>query len=320
MISVRNISKRFGQREAVKDVSFEVGRGVVLGFLGPNGAGKTTTMRMITGYLQPTAGTVLVNGVDVQERAVEARRQIGYLPENVPSYEDMTVEGFLRFVAEVRGLAGADRQRRVESAMEKCLLTPVRRQTIQTLSKGYRQRTGFAQAILHDPPVLVLDEPTEGLDPNQKHVVRNMIRDMGREKTIILSTHILEEVDAICSRIIIISAGTLVADSTPSELRRRSPTFNAVHLEVAQPEAALRESLGSLKGVSRVEVLGSGDGHTTVRLLARSGEEILGEVLSVARAKNWDVRHVATEGGRLDDVFRNLTLTADTTATAAREG
>jgi ABC-2 type transport system ATP-binding protein len=232
----------------------------------------------------------------------------------------MTVEGFLRFVAEVRGLSGDERDRKVEAAMEKCLLTPVRRQAIQTLSKGYRQRTGFAQAILHDPPVLVLDEPTEGLDPNQKHVVRGMIREMGREKTIILSTHILEEVEAICSRIIIISAGTLVADSTPAELKRRSLSYNAVVLEVAQPEQAVREVFKGLGGVARVDVLGSAGGFTSARLLPRQGQSIIGEVLAAARAKQWDIRNAATDDGRLDEVFRSLTLTADTTASAAREG
>ena len=221
MISVHDLSKNFGARQAVRGVSFEVKRGDVLGFLGPNGAGKTTTMRMITGYLAPTRGRALVNGFDVGEQPVEARRSLGYLPENAPSYGDMTVEEFLLFAAEMRGFRGAARRQRVQETLERCILVPVRRQTIDTLSKGYRQRTCFAQAILHDPPVLILDEPTEGLDPNQKHVVRTMIKHMARDKVVVFSTHILEEVEAICTRAIIISNGVLVADSTPAELRRQ---------------------------------------------------------------------------------------------------
>lgn len=221
MISVHDLSKNFGARQAVRGVSFEVKRGDVLGFLGPNGAGKTTTMRMITGYLAPTRGRALVNGFDVGEQPVEARRSLGYLPENAPSYGDMTVEEFLLFAAEMRGFRGAARRQRVQETLERCILVPVRRQTIDTLSKGYRQRTCFAQAILHDPPVLILDEPTEGLDPNQKHVVRSMIKHMAQDKVVIFSTHILEEVEAICTRAIIISNGALVADSTPAELRKQ---------------------------------------------------------------------------------------------------
>lgn len=224
MISTRNLVKDFGTRRAVDDVSFDVGTGEVLGFLGPNGAGKSTTMRMITGFITPTSGTTIVNGHDMAVDSVEGRRHIGYLPENAPAYGDMTVREFLGFIARMRGYAGPEIQQRADEAMEKCWLESVASQTIETLSKGYRQRVCFAQAILHDPPILVLDEPTDGLDPNQKHVVRNMIRAMGKEKVIIFSTHVLEEVDAVCSRAIIISGGSVVADSTPEELRSRSQT------------------------------------------------------------------------------------------------
>ena len=221
MISVRNLSKSFGAREAVKGVSFDVAKGEVLGFLGPNGAGKTTTMRMITGFLTPTSGTAVVNGNDIQDSPVEARRSLGYLPENAPSYGDMTVLAFLRFIAEMRGFAGMERNAAADRAIERCFLASVRHQTIETLSKGYRQRTGFAQAILHDPAVLIMDEPTDGLDPNQKHVVRTMIKEMAKEKAIVLSTHVLEEVDALCTRVIIISNGALVADNTPAALEKQ---------------------------------------------------------------------------------------------------
>ena len=221
MISVRNLSKHFGTRQAVRDVSFEVKKGDVLGFLGPNGAGKTTTMRMITGFLTPTAGSVTVDGHDVQENPEAARRAIGVLPEAAPSYGDMTVAAFLGFIAEMRGYSGSEKAARVDAAIARCLLGPVRNQTIETLSKGYRQRACLAQAILHDPPILILDEPTDGLDPNQKHVVREMLRGMARDKVIIFSTHILEEVEAICNRAIIISGGRVVADTTPAELAKQ---------------------------------------------------------------------------------------------------
>lgn len=219
MLSVRKLVKEFGARHAVDNVSFEVQKGTVLGFLGPNGAGKSTTMRMITGFLPPTSGTAVIAGHDILENPIEARRNLGYLPENAPSYGDMTVEEFLAFIAAMRDFSGAEKSRRVDAAIEKCFLGGVRHQTIETLSKGYRQRTCFAQSILHDPPVLILDEPTDGLDPNQKHIVREMIRAMAPEKAIIMSTHVLEEVEAICTRVLIISAGKVVADSTPADLR-----------------------------------------------------------------------------------------------------
>ena len=311
MIKVENLVKRFGARPAVSGVSFEVQKGEVLGFLGPNGAGKTTTMRMITGFLPPTSGRSIVNGFDVAEKPIEARRAIGYLPENAPVYFDMTVEEFLRFIAEMRGFEGKVKQERVEGALDKCLLKPVRHQTIETLSKGYRQRTCFAQAILHDPPALILDEPTEGLDPNQKHVVRDMILQMGREKVIILSTHILEEVEAICSRVIIISAGAVVADDTPAALKRRSRSFNAVTLRVNAPAKETAAALREVPKVARVETLGEADGTASLRILPERGAPVLDGVLACARAKQWTVTDVQTDDGRLDDVFRTLTTTAD---------
>jgi len=248
MIKVKELRKRFGHREAVRGVSFEVRKGEVLGFLGPNGAGKSTTMRMITGFLTPTSGTVEVDGFDVTADPVAVRKRLGYLPENAPVYGDMTVLNFLRFIAEMRGFRGAAREERVAEAVRKCFLGNVSQQSIDTLSRGYRQRVCFAQAILHDPPALIMDEPTEGLDPNQKFVVRNMIREMGSEKVIILSTHILEEVEAICSRVIIISNGVLVADSTPAELKRRSP---AGRLDDVFRQLTVTEDVS---GLSRKEV------------------------------------------------------------------
>ncbi len=223
-VEVRDLRKNFGHIEAVRGVSFEVSKGEVLGFLGPNGAGKSTTMRMITGFLPPTGGSALVGGLDVAADPVGVKRQLGYLPENAPVYGTMTVTGFLRFAGGIRGFKGSELADRVEASIKRSHLDSVRHQTISTLSKGYRQRTCFAQAILHDPPVLIMDEPTDGLDPNQKFVVREMIKEMAAEKVIIVSTHILEEVDAVCTRALIIARGKVVANGTPAELRAMSDT------------------------------------------------------------------------------------------------
>ena len=223
MLTVQNLKKNFGRFEAVKGISFEVKKGEVLGFLGPNGAGKSTTMRMITGFIPPTEGTAVICGHDITEDPVGAKACIGYLPENAPSYRTMTVTDFLTFIAKVRGFTGAQVKERVDAAVEKARLTTVRHQIIETLSKGYRQRTCFAQAILHDPQVLIMDEPTDGLDPNQKFVVREMIKEMSTDKAIIVSTHILEEVDAVCTRVIVIAGGQVVANGTPAELRAKDP-------------------------------------------------------------------------------------------------
>jgi ABC-2 type transport system ATP-binding protein len=224
MIEVRGLVKNFGAKRAVDGVSFVVRRGDILGFLGPNGAGKSTTMKMITGFLRPTAGTALVDGIDVEADPVAVKRRLGYLPESSAGYPEMTVQEFLGFIAEIRGFrAPAARRAQVDRAVGLTHLESVRTQTIETLSKGYKQRVGFAQALLHDPPALVLDEPTDGLDPNQKNEVRTLIRSMAVEKAVILSTHILEEVEAICNRVIIISRGRVVADETPAQLQARQP-------------------------------------------------------------------------------------------------
>jgi ABC-2 type transport system ATP-binding protein len=244
VIKVENLTKMFGPKRAVDDVSFEVNKGEVLGFLGPNGAGKSTTMRMITGFIPPTSGKVSVCGFDMLTDPIPGKRRIGYLPESAPSYHDMTVRGFLNFAAEVRGMNAAERKRAVDRAVETCFLGSVYNQTIDTLSKGFRHRTCFAQAIIHDPEVLVMDEPTDGLDPNQKHEARTLIRRMGENKAIIFSTHILEEVEAICTRVIIIDRGRIVANGTPQELIAKSPTgrlddfFRAITLSDTAKEAA----------------------------------------------------------------------------------
>jgi ABC-2 type transport system ATP-binding protein len=240
MIDVKGLVKTYGAKRAVDGVSFSVKRGEILGFLGPNGAGKSTTMKMITGFLRPDAGTAIVDGTDVSKDPVAVKSRLGYLPENAPAYPEMTVAEFLGFIAEIRGFrdAGA-RNAQVERAITLTHLESVRRQTIETLSKGYKQRVGFAQALLHNPPVLILDEPTDGLDPNQKNEVRLIIKNMAAEKAVILSTHILEEVEAICTRVIIISRGKIVADETPKQLlaRKAGARMDEIFRSLTQSDA-----------------------------------------------------------------------------------
>jgi ABC-2 type transport system ATP-binding protein len=309
MIKVQNLSKVFGTKKAVDGVSFAVQRGEVLGFLGPNGAGKSTTMRVITGFIPPTAGTVSVGEFDISSNPIEAKRLIGYLPENAPAYSDMTVHGFLNFCAEVRGLSGDARKRAVARVVEMCFLESVIHQSVETLSKGYRHRTCFAQSIIHDPDVLVLDEPTDGLDPNQKHEVRQLIRKMGENKAIIFSTHILEEVDAVCSRAIIIDRGRIVANGTPAELRRKSEWAGAVTLRVSGIAAAsLSQRLGQVSAVKRVAVLKEDSTGVTARVFPRS--ELNGALAaSIADAsQGWRIEELHTEEGRMDEVFRSITM------------
>src|ERR1043166_5236954 len=272
MIKVQNLAKWFGPKLAVNGVSVTVERGEVLGFLGPNGAGKSTTMRMITGFIPPTAGTVKIGDFDMIEQPIQAKRLIGYLPENAPAYTDMTVHGFLNFTAELRGLRGEGKKSAIRRAVEMCFLEAVLYQSIDTLSKGYRHRTCFAQSIIHDPDVLVLDEPTDGLDPNQKHEVRGLIRRMGATKAIIFSTHILEEVDAVCSRAIIIDRGRIVANGTPQELRRQWESAGAVVVRVSGVNAAaLNQKLSQLSTVKRTLILKDEGLKATRRVFPRPG-------------------------------------------------
>ena len=311
MIQVEHLVKKFGLRTAVDDVSFEVEKGTVLGFLGPNGAGKTTTIRMIAGYLPPTSGTVAVNGIDVGVDPVAAQKQMGYMPENTPLYDEMTVAGFLSFLAELRGFSGKERDRRVDAIVEKCMLGSVRHQTIDTLSKGYRRRTSLAQTLLHDPAVLLLDEPTEGLDPNQKQVVRDMIEEMARDKIIMLSTHVLEEVEALCSRVMIISEGRLKADSRPADLKKRSASYNVLTVELLAPAEQALQAFGQIPDVEKV-VHVSGDGPKQVlRLIPRDKQSLSVGAIEMAARHNWMVTEMRSDPGRLDEVFRQITTTAD---------
>ncbi len=307
-IDIQHLVKRFGDFTAVDDVSFGVQSGEVLGFLGPNGAGKSTTMRMITGFIAPTGGKVAVCGHDIATDAIAAKRAIGYLPEGAPTYPDMTPAGLMRFVGQIRGFGGAELGRRVDAAGEKANLRSVLNQRIETLSKGYKRRLGLALAILHDPAVLIMDEPTDGLDPNQKHEVRELIQEMAADKVIVLSTHILEEVHAVCSRAIVIARGKIVADGTPSELEARSRYHNAVSLSVGAASAsAAGGALAGLANVFEVEALESADGRARFRVFPRDGQSIVDDVGQLAREQQWEVAELHVEQGRLDEVFRDIT-------------
>jgi ABC-2 type transport system ATP-binding protein len=301
MIEVEGLVKTFGHLTAVDGVSFNVPKGEVLGFLGPNGAGKSTTMKMITGFMTPTAGSVRVMGHDVDEDPIAAKTKIGYLPEGAPAYPDMTPLGFLNFIADVRGLDSATRNRRLDYVIANVQLEAVLDQPIETLSKGFKRRVGLAQAILHDPPVLILDEPTDGLDPNQKHEVRSLIAEMASEKAIVISTHILEEVDAVCSRAMIIADGRIVADGTPAELEQRSPHYNVVLID--SPNDGVAQALMTLENVSQVETLQDG----RYRVLPRNGQTIVAAVAELAGSKGWVTTRLSVEPPRLDVVFRNIT-------------
>jgi len=300
MIEAKSLCKRYGSFTAVDDLSFTVEAGQVLGFLGPNGAGKSTTMKMLTGFLTPTSGTALINGIDVTENSVAARKHIGYLPEGAPSYGEMTVRQFLVFIARARLINTRDVDSSVDKAIDKLNLSAVAHQAIETLSKGFNRRVGLAQAIIHDPQILILDEPTDGLDPNQKHEVRHLIQDMAKDKIIVISTHILEEVEAVCNRVMIISDGKLLADDTPGGLISRSRYHNAVSMVVAEAEK-VASMLSELPEVAKAELR---EGELTLFPADESG---LFEAITAAIAENhWQVSALRLEVG-LDEVFRSIT-------------
>jgi ABC-2 type transport system ATP-binding protein len=306
MIKTEHLTKRYESLTAVDDVTFTVSPGEVLGFLGPNGAGKTTTMRMLAGFITPSSGKASICGHDVETDPLQAKASLGYLPEGAPSYGEMTVRRFLEFIADVRHLEGAQRKTRLDHVIQRLQLDKVLEQSIETLSKGFRRRVGLAQAIVHDPPVLILDEPTDGLDPNQKHEVRTLINDMARDKIIVISTHILEEVDAVCTRAIIIARGRIVADDTPAKLAVKSRYYNAVSVQLDQPGqlAALRTALAALPAVAEVE-MSEREGRVTA--LPRAGATILPAVAELGAAQGFKFKELHLESGRLDEVFRTIT-------------
>ena len=308
MIELQHLVKTFGPLTAVDGISLSVKRGEVLGFLGPNGAGKSTTMKIISGFLPPTSGTATVCDLDVTEVPVAAKRLIGYLPEGAPAYGDMTPASFLDFVAQVRGFRGAEKQARVDEAVDKTTLAGVLHQSIETLSKGFKRRVGLAQAILHNPPVLIMDEPTDGLDPNQKHHVRDLIRGMAADKAVIVSTHILEEVEAVCTRAVIIDRGRVVADGTPAELVARSPLHNAVRIEMDPARAdEVKAALEALPHVASVETLDGVNGLAALRVLAKDGGPVAVDAGALLHERGIKVRDMYTEKGALDEVFRQIT-------------
>ena len=308
MLQIEGLTKRFGSFVAVDNISFNVSCGEVLGFLGPNGAGKTTAMRMVTGFLTPTAGTAYVGGHDVTKAPIEVKRSIGYLPEGAPLYEDMTPAELLDFIANVRGLTGIEKQDAITKAADRINIEHVMHQSIGTLSKGYKRRVGIAQAILHDPEILILDEPTDGLDPNQKHEVRKLINEMAKEKAIVISTHLLDEVDTVCSRALVIANGEIVADGTPADLEARSELHNAVTLRISVEQSGQgKAAIESIESVNRV-VEGNSDGSSiNYTVYPSGGQVIIDEISGALRNASVEVKEIQAERGRLDEVFRRIT-------------
>ncbi len=319
MIALDALTKRFGSLVAVDGITLSVEQGEVLGFLGPNGAGKTTTMRMIAGYLEPSSGTARVSGFDVRTDPIEVKRRLGYLPEGAPLYGEMSCSALLDFVADVRGYRGDEKRQRICSAVETASLAEVMDRPIETLSKGFKRRVGLAQAILHDPEVLILDEPTDGLDPNQKHHVRDLIRRMAENKVIVISTHILEEVEAICTRAVIIAEGRVVADDSADHLLQRLPHHNSVVLTIpATHSAKAVAALQRLTGGREVAVEPAGGNTVNVRVPARSGQSQAAEAGSCLQSAGIAILSMSVERGRLDDVFRQLTTASAAGEEAAR--
>jgi ABC-2 type transport system ATP-binding protein len=308
MVEVKGLTKSFGNVRVVDGIDLTVSRGEVLGFLGPNGAGKTTTMRMIAGYLRPTAGTAVICGHDVAAEPTEVKRALGYLPEGSPLYEDMTVGGFLKFIAMTRGASVTEADGRVKAVADRLALGDVLGRAIDVLSKGYKRRVGLAQALIHDPPVLILDEPTDGLDPNQKHQVRTLIAEMAAEKAIIISTHILEEVQAVCSRTVVIGQGKVLADGTAYDLLQRLPDHTAVSIVLPTAAAATATTvLRQLPSVAAVFEIPLDRERTKLRMTPREGAPLLEEINRAVRFNAIPASEVYRDGGSLDDAFRLIT-------------
>lgn len=308
MIETKKLRKNFGPIEAVKGVSFRVQKGEVLGFLGPNGAGKSTVMRMVTCFLSPTSGTASVGGYDILEKPTEVRRLIGYLPETNPAYGEMSVNAFLKFIGQMRGFKGSELKNRVDSIMESCGLADVAQQMIETLSKGFKRRVGLAQALIHNPPVLILDEPTDGLDPNQKHDVRTLIKRMAPDKAIIISTHLLEEVDAVCTRAIIIAEGRIVADGTPTDLMKKSRYHGAIRLTVDSGQEPVDGGIfQALPDVADAELVEGGNGISRLTIFPKDGKNISHAIMDLVQKRNWKLEEISIENGHLDEVFRQIT-------------
>jgi ABC-2 type transport system ATP-binding protein len=318
MIEVENLSKRYGPTLAVSGVSFNVQKGEVLGFLGPNGAGKTTTMRVITGFLPPTSGKVRVAGYDVVDSPLEAKRRTGYLPENPPVYPDMTVAEYLAFVARIKGVSRSELKPRLDGIIEKCAVGDVRNRQIGKLSKGYRQRVGLAQALIHNPDVLVLDEPTSGLDPKQIIETRDLITGLAGQHTVILSTHILPEVSKTCQRVVVINAGEIVAVGTPNELMRRLQGFETVLVTVEGPAAEIIEKFQRVGGVNWVEPRESHENRVTLEVHSEKEKDVRAELARATVESGWKLYELKTSGLSLEEIFLKLT-TKDVSEEAAEK-
>ncbi len=304
LVSITDLSKKFGSFSAVSGLSFSVNKGEVLGFLGPNGAGKTTTMRMITGYFPPTSGEIEVCGFNVLKNRVESSKRIGYLPEGGPLYNDMTPETFLGFMGEIRGLKGDKLKERMDFVIQKLHLSKVLKQNIDTLSKGFKRRVALAQAIIHDPEVLILDEPTDGLDPNQKHEVRELIKSMAKDKAIIISTHILEEVEAICSRAIVIAGGKIVASGTTDEITRKASSHNSVVIKLKNESAdKILHDIRALQDIAEVKM----EGQNSVIAFPKNGKYILPDISDMLYRQKYQIEELYSRKGALDEAFRELT-------------
>lgn len=307
VVEVKNVTQRFGRKTALDDLSFTVGKGEILGFLGPNGAGKTTTMRVLTGYLSPTGGSVRINGIPMQDHALELRRQIGYMPEQVPLYGEMRVHRYLRYRAGLKGLRGKSLMLRVGEVMEQCGLQDVRRAVIGTLSRGYCQRLGLADALVHHPPLLLLDEPSAGLDPNQIREVRELIRGLADAHTVILSSHLLSEVDMVATRILILHQGKLVAADSKSRLKQFGSSAMSVRAEVRGSSLELMRHIQDLPSVGRVDLKSLEEGWVRIQILAESGEDPREALFSLCRDQAWPLRELHRTSGSLEDIFVQMT-------------
>ena len=307
MIKVDNLTKRFGRHSAVSGATFAVEQGEVVGFLGPNGAGKTTPIRMLTGFLPPSSGSASIDGLDVNRHSLEARRQIGYLPESVPLYRDMRVREYLRFRGQLKGLSGNALRARMDEVIERCGLREVRRKMIRTLSKGFRQRVGLADALIHDPPLLILDEPTNGLDPNQIRAIRHLIKQLGQSHTILLSTHILSEVEMICDKIVIIDEGKVLASDTPANLVATMRTAGRISLELKVDPENARKKIADLDNVKKVTHERTRDGWEEFSVLVESGTDTRERIATLVREERWPLRSLYRHAETLEDVFVELT-------------
>ena len=319
LISVENLTKRYATKTAIDAVSFEVGKGEILGFLGPNGAGKTSTMRIISGYMPASDGVVRVGGFDVAEQPLEVRRRIGYLPENPPLYMEMTVQGYLRFVAKIKGVAPSQLDAEVARVMGRVNITDVKDRIIQKLSKGYKQRVGLAQALLNDPPVLILDEPTIGLDPKQIHEVRELIKELGGSHTVVLSTHILPEVEQTCTRVIIIDRGKIVAVDTPQNLRQQTQGAARISVEVEGPAPEVASALRNVAGVADVRIIAELDGRSRFEIGSEIRQDVRRDLAKTIVNKVWGLLELQSATMSLEDIFIKLTTAEETAATNATE-